>query len=216
MPENYFVTYQSFEEPDETPVYTSPLLDDAINIDDWALGYSPSGDIVLNESPAAKELKSRMNLNYENVDSQTYDTTSSVSQGVTGDKKKAVNFFINKGLSPHAAAGIIGNLMGESSLNTGAIGDNNTSIGIAQWHNERGNNLKNFAKQRGTDWKDYDTQLEFLWHELNTDYKGVLESLKSSTNVDQATDIFLERFERPKNPNQSRQKRRNYARSLLS
>lgn len=212
MPQDFFMKYEAAE----TPVFESALFDSPIDISSWARGYTPSGDILINESPAAKELKSKMNLDYENVDSQTYNTTSSISQGITGDKKKAVDFFINKGLSPHVAAGIIGNLMGESSLNTGAIGDNNTSIGIAQWHNERGNNLKNFAKQRGTDWKDYDTQLEFLWHELNTDYKGVLESLKSSTNVDQATDIFLERFERPKNPNQSRQKRRNYARSLLS
>lgn len=212
MPQDFFMKYEAAE----TPVFESALFDSPIDISDWAEGYSSSGNAIIKESPAAKELKSKMNLGYENVDSQTYNTTSSVSQGITGDKKKAVDFFINKGLSPHAAAGIIGNLIGESSLNTGAIGDNNTSIGIAQWHNERGNNLKNFAKQRGTDWKDYDTQLEFLWHELNTDYKGVLESLKSSTNVDQATDIFLERFERPKNPNQSRQKRRNYARSLLS
>lgn len=212
MPQDFFMKYEAAE----TPVFESALFDSPIDISSWAEGYSPSGNAIIKESPAAKELKSKMNLGYENVDSQTYNTTSSVSQGITGDKKKAVDFFINKGLSPHAAAGIIGNLMSESSLNTGAVGDNNTSIGIAQWHNERGNNLKNFAKQRGTDWKDYDTQLEFLWHELNTDYKGVLESLKSSTNVDQATDIFLERFERPKNPNQSRQKRRNYARSLLS
>lgn len=212
MPQDFFMKYEAAE----IPVFESALFDSPIDISSWARGYTSSGDILINESPAAKELKSKMNLDYENVDSQTYNTTSSISQGVSGDKKKAVDFFINKGLSPHATAGIIGNLMGESSLNTGAIGDNNTSIGIAQWHNERGNNLKNFAKQRGTDWKDYDTQLEFLWHELNTDYKGVLESLKSSTNVDQATDIFLERFERPKNPNQSKQKRRNYARSLLS
>lgn len=212
MAQDYFMRYEAIEKP----VFESNLFDSPIDISGWAEGYSPSGNAIIKESPAAKELKSRMNLDYDNVDESQIYTSSSIGKGITGDKRKAIDFFVNKGLSPHAAAGIVGNLLGESSLNTGAVGDNNTSFGIAQWHNERGNNLKNFAKNKGKDWTDYDTQLEFLWHELNTDYKGVLDQLKNSTNVDQATDIFLEKFEKPKNPNQSRQTRRNHARSLLS
>jgi hypothetical protein len=42
-----------------------------------------------------------------------------------------MEFFQSKGLSAHAAAGIVGNLMTESDLITDRIGDKGTSYGLA-------------------------------------------------------------------------------------
>lgn len=205
-----FMTYESIQPPElNYDLYDSPL-----NISDWATGISSSGIPIVKKNPTPIELSPTMSMNYDSEDSDQ-NITYSMNEGVKGNPKKAMEFFINKGLSPQAAAGIVGNLHGESSLNTGAIGDNGTSIGMAQWHKQRADNLKEFAKKRKTDWKDFDTQLEFLWNELNTDYVGVLNQLKFAKSVDNATDIFLERFERPADPDLSRQKRRNFAKSLL-
>lgn len=207
-----FITYEAIQPPQlDFDLYDSPL-----DISDWAEGVTSSGIPIVKKNPTPIELQSRMTMGYTPVEESQQQTHSSVGKGVVGDKKKAMDFFISKGLSAHAAAGIVGNLMHESSLNTGAVGDKNTSIGIAQWHLDRADKLKTFAKRRGTDWKDFDTQLEFLLHELNTDYSGVLSKLMSAKNSDQASDIFLEEFEKPKHPNQSRQKRRDNARSLLT
>lgn len=211
MPKDFFMRY----EPIEKPEFKSSLLDNPIDMSDFALGYTPAGDLLMKESPAARQLRSRFNLGYDNWDGPDLYSPG-LNSGVNVEGKQAVQFFVNKGVSLHASAAIVGNLIQESSMNPEAIGDNNTSIGLAQWHGPRGEKLKKYAKNAGVSWKDPNIQLEFLWHELNTDYKNVLQELNSSKTVNQATDIFLEKFEKPKNPNESRQARRNYANYLLS
>ena len=41
-------------------------------------------------------------------------------------------------------------------------------------------------------------QLDYLWKELNTSYKIVLNAIKSAKSVKEASDIVLTKFERPK------------------
>jgi len=67
-----------------------------------------------------------------------------------------MNYFMDKGLSKHAAAGIVGNLYAESRLKTDAVGDGGTSGGIAQWHGPRWKQLQAFAKARNKKWTDLD------------------------------------------------------------
>lgn len=87
------------------------------------------------------------------------------------------NFFIQKGLAPHQAAGIVGNLEGESGLDPTALGDNKTSGGLAQWHNERLTGLNKFAFNNNADANSIDTQAEYLWHELNTSHTKALDAV---------------------------------------
>ena len=42
-----------------------------------------------------------------------------------------MNFFTSKGLSNHIAAGIVGNLLGESNLNPNAVNPSSKAFGIA-------------------------------------------------------------------------------------
>ncbi|MBN7809115.1 hypothetical protein JZX86_27735 [Agrobacterium rosae] len=71
-------------------------------------------------------------------------------------------------LAPHQAAGIVGNLMQESTFNTGARNagdgrDGSDSIGIGQWNQDRARNLRAFGGDKAG---DLDTQLDFVMHEL--------------------------------------------------
>ncbi len=106
----------------------------------------------------------------------------------------AFEYLTGKGLSPAAAAGIIGNLMVESGLNPLAVGDSGTSFGIAQWHLGRADALRRFG---GADWQDLTTQLDFLMHELQTSYGSVLRSLRTAASPSQAAAAFAAGFERP-------------------
>lgn len=141
------------------------------------------------------------------------DSSKTVGQNVQGDKKKALEFFQSKGLSAFQAAGIVGNLIHESGLNTTIKGDGGKAFGIAQWHPDRQKGLKELAKSRGTDISDFDTQLEYVWQELNSTEKKALDKLLNSKNTQEATMAFMS-YERPGNP--QFQKRLNYANGLLN
>ena len=163
-------------------------------------------------------------VNSNKVSSTTVDTTTNNNMAIYQPMKaseaqgKIITYLTNKGLSKEAIAGIVGNLYAESKLNTGAIGDGKTSGGIAQWHDKRFTNLKIFAKRRGKDWRDLDTQLDFMWSELNTTYKGVLNGLKSATSAEKAAEIWghdYEVFKGYNNLNHQRyQERRGYAKQI--
>lgn len=135
---------------------------------------------------------------------------------VKNKEKYAMQFFINKGLSKQAASGIVGNLVAESNLNTTIQGDKGTSIGIAQWHDTkagvgRKTNLFNFAKKRGLNWKNLDTQLQFLWNELKSDPKYGLSKLQKAKTAKEASFLFgyyFERFKGYDNSSHSEHKRR--------
>ena len=51
-------------------------------------------------------------------------------------------------------------------------------------------------------------QLEFIWVELSTSYKNVLNRLKTATSVREASDVVLTKYERPKDQSVAAQVRR--------
>ncbi|MDI7923904.1 phage tail tip lysozyme [Ferirhizobium litorale] len=113
----------------------------------------------------------------------------------------AFEFYKKKGLSDVAAAGFVGNLMGESQINPKAIRENDVkpgvhSYGIGQWNRERYEGLQKLAAARGTAWDDLDTQLEWGWQEMNTTEAATVARLRASKDVDQATDAGI-MYERP-------------------
>lgn len=118
--------------------------------------------------------------------------------------KEAYGYLKSKGYSDAAVAGILGNLVNESGrgLNTRAIHDNGTGLGIAGWRDPqpgkgRKTNLINYAAQRGADVYDLRTQLDFLDHELKTKEIGVYKRLMSSKTPSEAALAFIS-FERPR------------------
>ena len=76
---------------------------------------------------------------------------------------------LSSGLSPAAAAGILGNYWQESRWNTSAISsDGHGSKGIGQWTGGREKNLRAFIKQQGGDFNDIALQAKFGIYEIKS------------------------------------------------
>lgn len=144
------------------------------------------------------------------------------------------DFLYKKIGNAYGVAGLMGNLQAESGLNpknmqnsyekklgftdetyttavdTGAYGKfctDKVGYGLAQWTSDgRKKALYNSRKKRSIG--DLDMQLEFLWTELSTSYRGVLNGLKVADTVREASDLVLTKFERPKNQDEYVQKLR--------
>lgn len=139
-------------------------------------------------------------------------------------KKGSPEYIMNRleggGLTPTAAVGIVANLKAESNLDP-AIKQlsGGPGRGLAQW--EKGGrydtdpiNLVKFAKKKGTDWADLDTQIDFILHEMerHPEYKKVKGMLNKANNVEDATLIFLKKYEKAGTPHTD--KRLKFAKDL--
>ena len=142
----------------------------------------------------------------------------------TNNAEKIWNFLSGKGLTAYGIAGLMGNLYAESGLiptnlqnsyekklgmndveYTAAVDAgtytnfvrDSAGYGLAQWtYWSRKEALLNYAKAAKTSIGDLETQLGFLWKELNG-YTAVLKVLKSAATIREASDIVLTQFERP-------------------
>jgi len=134
------------------------------------------------------------------------------------------DYLMRKLEKPYAVAGLMGNLKAESNLNpknlqntfekkhgitddaytegvdNGSYRDfvtDKAGYGLAQWTSSgRKEALLKFKGNRSIG--DIEMQLDFLWHELTTSYKSVLNGIKEAKNVTTASNIVLTKFERPK------------------
>lgn len=133
---------------------------------------------------------------------------------------------LSKGITPAGAAGILGNFQKESGVkpnnlqNTGnshygmsdeeytaAVDsgsvpfvdpDYTTGYGFAQWTSpNRKQGLLDLARSKGTSISDPVTQTEWLYTELEGGYQDVLNVLKTTDNVVEASNAMLHGFEQP-------------------
>ena len=131
-----------------------------------------------------------------------YDATEACVEGSSGpligsdNVEKVWNFFKSKGLPDVGVAALLGGKWGETggSINPKAIESGQPydeakamseirgyAFGIAQWDGARRPRLLNYAKEKGQSWDTLELQLDFMWHELNTGYKDVLDTLMTGT-----------------------------------
>lgn len=110
-------------------------------------------------------------------------------------RQYALSYFIKQGWTPSQAAGIVGNLMQESSLRPTAYNpkDPGGSVGLGQWNGDRKRAFYQFA---GNNAGDLDTQLAFVQHELQTSEQGVANRLVKTTTPQDAAAAFVG-YERP-------------------
>ncbi len=120
----------------------------------------------------------------------------------------AFNYFVSKGLSKEQAAGIVGNLQAESSIDPRSVqGGGGDGRGIAQWDkDDRWINLQNFASGTNQDPLALETQLQFIWFELTGEpptqgangnsENAAYQDLILQTTVSGATLSFLTKYER--------------------
>ena len=202
-----FTRYEYLESPKVT--IEDPLFGEFDLPDGFRIGSNGSYIAPANTPETAKfdaDILSRM--------AATHAESSSVKQDLSGNKKKAMEFFMSKGLSSHHSAGIVGNLMGESKLNPEAVNPTSKAFGIAQWLGDRKKKLISKYGSKPT----FDQQLEFVWEELNSNEKSAYDKLLQTKNVDEAINSFMKHFERPSQREmaQSISNRLKYGRGLLS
>lgn len=81
--------------------------------------------------------------------------------------------------------------------------------GLAQWtYWTRKKNLLTFARQSNTSIGDLNMQLDFLMRELSTGYKDLLNCLKTTNSIKEASNRVLLDFERPADQSLKVQKKR--------
>lgn len=152
------------------------------------------------------------------------------------EEKLIWKFFKDRGFSNYGIAAIMGNLFAVSGLNekflsknfkvnTGyteikyikEIDDNEypqskfrndkSSFGIASWaYPSRKANLYNFVKTNRKSIADYETQLNFIIREMNS--YNIYGKIKAATSIREASDLFLDKFERPSDKSESVRARR--------
>ena len=206
--ENNFTTYEAAETPKPAEIKL-PLMDSPLKLDGFD-SVTDSGMLV-----AKDQISSTFNINNNPMQEiQPSNAESTMSVNTTGNKKKAMEFFQNKGLKPHQAAGIVGNLLGESNLNHTAVNKSSGAYGLAQWLGPRKTALFNKYGKNPT----FDQQLEFLWDELQGSENASLKALMATSTYEAATDSFMRNFERPskKEMADSINRRIKYAKSLLA
>ena len=143
---------------------------------------------------------------------------------------------LDAGLTPAGAAGLLGNLQAESGLNprnlqnsyekklglsdgdyTAAVDcgayanfvNDGAGYGLAQWtYSSRKAALLAYARARGRSVGDLDTQVGYLLQELQSLFPRVLDKLRTTCSVREASDCVLLQFERPANQSEENRARR--------
>ena len=125
-------------------------------------------------------------------------------KGKSISSNEAIDYLVKKGMTPAQAAGVVGNLLQESTLNSGAHNKAEGAYGLAQWRGSRLSDLQSFAASQGKSIDDVNTQLDFIMHELKGKESKAGQMLFASKTADEAAYNFGKYYERPKTVEQSR------------
>ena len=151
------------------------------------------------------------------------NTNTSALRGST-NAEKIWNYFRGKGLTKAGTAGLMGNLDAESALRPNNLEDtregqlgsdtvytskvdsgayknfttDNAGYGLAQWTvSDRKSPLYQYKTSRGTSIGDLGMQLDYLNSELTGKFTGINSVLRTTSDVNAASDKVLKEFERP-------------------
>jgi hypothetical protein len=127
---------------------------------------------------------------------------TSSSAASSSNNQTAFDYFVGRGLTDDQAAGIVGNLDQESSMDPSVYQyGGGPGRGIAQWSaggrwdTDYHDNVVWYASTKGQSPFSLSLQLEFIWYELETFSGYGLGSLRRATNVTDATIVFQDDFE---------------------
>ncbi len=110
-------------------------------------------------------------------------------------EKQIFQFFTSKGYPPHQAAAIVGNLKVESNFDLNTVGDGGEAKGIAQWHPDRQQKMKEVIGKDVSE-ASLEEQLTFIDWELNNTEKEAGDKFKATKDVATAASVFDELYER--------------------
>ena len=201
-----------------------PFSDKTEDISSWASSILPNGTIIAKNHIEPEKQQTQATYTIKPREAVSVNTPPINTSAFNIDDKNervnyAFNYLMTKGkFSPIVSAAIAGNLYHESTGidPTNDKGDNGSAFGIAQWRLDRQDNLRAFAKEQNKPVTDLTVQLDFLIKELNDYPIYGLRQLKSAKNLKDATQIFMNKFERPSSEYEHFGDRLKYATSIYS
>ena len=127
---------------------------------------------------------------------------ATTESGISNNEGTAYEFFVQKGLKDFQAAAIVGNLQQESNVDPTILQyGGGPGRGIAQWstggrwNSDYHDNVAWYAATRGGSEWSLNTQLDFIWYELETFGSFGLTRLRDSTSLAEATVTFQTDYE---------------------
>ena len=183
------------------------------------------GEVVINRKTVdaiGAEVFLALNRLYGGPDANKPKMMRFQTGGLVGGKDSLINQkalqiynrLISGGLTSTAAMGIVSNI----GVETGYTYDpstvqakNGPGRGLVQW--EKGGrydtdniNLVSFAESKNKPWNDMNTQVDFILYELNNhpEYMEVKNMINTAKTVEQATEVFLTRYEKAGEPHLER------------
>ncbi len=130
----------------------------------------------------------------------TPSKTSATTLVKASDKTKQIfQLLITGGFNSVQAAAVMGNMQAESGFNSDGKEVGGGGYGLVQWTGGRRTNLEKFALSKSIPNSDIPMQIEFLFKEYNSSYKKRLSgtAFDNATNVDKATEAWMDKFESP-------------------
>ncbi len=196
LEDTFYNVYESIETPKITTV-NLPL--GSYDISDFGYVDPATGTIQVDSNIDTKKEENPLviinNNPEEPIETTNNSTTTNNSHTpkITKDdqKKTAIylmNGLIKRGLKPHQAAGIVGNLWEESKFNSGmTVNDLGVTGGaLASWRGERLNALKEYAKKQRKPWTNIDVQLDYLVSTISPDITKRLEKARDAHEASEA------------------------------
>ena len=114
------------------------------------------------------------------------------------------------GYSDESAAGVLGNIQSESGFDPSAVNKSSGASGLAQWLGKRKSGLLAYASDKGVDWTDVNTQIEFLLCEIGDGgcngharkqlmsvYQDEYDGWLNANTPEEGATYFARWFERP-------------------
>ena len=137
-------------------------------------------------------------------------------RGIEGNVPIIWNKLQGLGFGDIHTAAIMGNMAIESGFDP-AINEygGGGGFGLCQWDDRKGS-LAEYAQRAGKDPSDLDIQLQFIKYELQgSESAAAAEFFAETSNIDNATEIFCRKYERPHMPSANLEGRKQAAREIL-
>lgn len=136
-------------------------------------------------------------------------------------QQSTFSYLVARGMTEVGAAAILGNIQQESAFNP-TIENSIGAFGLCQWLGGRKDALISYAESQGVNYTDPTIQLEFLWMEIDPSVEKTnganqqissndFNNLLNATSIEEATRLFMEKFERCGSDEAMLNKRINYA-----
>lgn len=119
------------------------------------------------------------------------------SRGVRGDERTAMQFFMSQGWTMAQAAGIVGNLIQESSLDPSRLNPRENAQGIAQW-TPTGGRQQRIEQYLGRPIREasFEDQLRAIQWEFTTTEANAANRLRATTTPEEAATVVDQFYER--------------------